>query len=366
MFPRDMIPNYINELDPYAPGRQIEDVAAELGLTRIIKLASNESCLGPSPRVLEALVKALPGVHRYGDASSARLKKAIAEKLDLPAECLVCANGSSEFILVLAHALLRPGLSAVMSKPSFSLYHQNAKASGAEAREVALKDYAHDLPELLNAVDGSTRLVFLDNPVNPTGAWLDGDEIESFLDALPGDCLLLLDEAYVEFARAPRPDYRKILSTGRTVILRTFSKLYGLAGLRAGYALMDPVLAEAVNKARQPFNINLLAQVGAMAALEDDIHVEETKRLTWKGLDFLAAELPKRGLSCHPSQANFLMADTGRIKAEDVARSLLREGVIVRTLGAYGLDFQLRITVGLEEENLALLEAVEKAKAAGS
>jgi histidinol-phosphate aminotransferase len=360
MFPQDIIPPYINALSPYEPGRLIEDVIRELGLKTVIKLASNENCLGPNPKVLEALQKALPGIHRYGDAASTRLKEAIGKKLGIPEEYIVCANGSSEFILVLSHAILSPGLNAVMSKPSFSLYFQNATASGAKVIEVPLKGYAQDLDALRARINDDTRLVFLDNPVNPTGAWLDGPLIHDFVAKLPPKCIFLLDEAYVEFARAPLPDYRALLDTGQVVILRTFSKLYGMAGLRSGYALMDPALAGALNKIRQPFNINLLAQVGAMAALEDDDYVERTRKATWESLDHLMVELPKIGLKTFPSQANFVMAETAGMGGHEFATKLFKEGVIVRALGAYDLQDKVRITVGLPEENIALIEGAKK------
>ncbi|MDR2340509.1 MAG: histidinol-phosphate transaminase [Deltaproteobacteria bacterium] len=360
MFPSDIIPPYINALSPYEPGKRVEDVAKELGLSKVIKLASNENCLGPNPKVLEALKKALPGIHRYGDAASVELKARIASKLGVSEDSVVCANGSSEFILVLSHAVLGPGLSAVMSTPSFSLYHQNAAASGAEVREVKLRDYAHDPQALRAAVTDNTRLLFLDNPVNPTGAWLDAGKVCELAESLPERCLFLLDEAYVEYAREKAPDYIRLLATGKVVILRTFSKLYGMAGLRAGYALMDPQLALALNKIRQPFNISLLAQVGAMAALEDDDFAKRTKDATWEGLDFLLSELPKAGLATHPTQANFVMARTGDLPGSEFASKLFREGVIVRALGSYGLHDMVRITVGLRDENLSLLSAARK------
>jgi histidinol-phosphate aminotransferase len=360
MFPSDIIPPYIDALSLYVPGRSIEEVAEEMGLSKVVKLASNENCLGPDPRVLEAIAKALPGIHRYGDPASQKLRAAIAEKLGLPQDTVVCANGSSEFILVLSHAILGPGRSAVMSSPSFTLYRMNAAASGAEVREVPLKGHSHDLGAILKAVTDDTRLVFLDNPLNPTGAWLEAGAIHRLLSDLPPRCLLLLDEAYVDFSRLQRPDYPRLLQTGRAVVLRTFSKAYGLAGLRAGYALMDPALAAAVNKIRQPFNINLLAQVGVLAALADDSHSDRTKAATWEGLDFLAGELPGIGLAPFPSQANFLMAGVPGISGSEFTTRLFREGYILRALGSYGLHDKVRITVGLPEENRGFLEAARK------
>ncbi|MDR2353523.1 MAG: histidinol-phosphate transaminase [Deltaproteobacteria bacterium] len=360
MFPSDIIPPYIDSLSPYVPGRLIEDAVKELGLTKVIKLASNENNLGPSPMVLKAITEALPGIYRYGDPASQQLKKAIAKKLDLPPEYIICANGSSEFILVLAHAILRPGLGAVMSKPSFTLYHLNAAASGAEITEIGLKDYKHDLLAIKKAINENTRLVFLDNPINPTGGWLTKESLREFVEDLPPKCLLLLDEAYVDFARSPRPDYKELLSGGQVIILRTFSKLYGMAGLRAGYALMDPILSEAINKIRQPFNINLLAQIGALAALKDDSYAQETKKNVWKMLDVLYLELPKLGLQTHPTEANFLMVGTGNMPAQDFYTGLFKEGVIIRSLTSFGLFDKVRISVGIHPEILSLIEASKK------
>jgi histidinol-phosphate aminotransferase len=360
MFPKSVIPECANRLAPYEAGRRTEEVMRELGLASAVKLSSNENCLGPSPRALKALRAALPEIHRYGDAASAELKEAICQKLGVPQECVICANGSSEFILVLSHLILGPGLHALMSKPSFSLYFQNAAASGAEITEAPLKNFAQDLEALKSGIRENTRLVFLDNPVNPTGSWAEAKDIEAFAGSLPPECLLMLDEAYVEFSRAPLPDYQKLLASGQVIILRTFSKLYGLAGLRAGYALMDPLLAGAVNKIRQPFNINALAQLGAAAALNDDDYVQKSKEAAWAGLDWLARELPRAGMPVFPSQANFIMADTGKMDARDFAQALFREGVIVRALNPYGLTHHVRITVGLPEENQALVNAVIK------
>jgi histidinol-phosphate aminotransferase len=228
-----IIPQVIENLSPYIPGRLLEDVEAELGLSNIIKLASNENSLGASPKAMEAMAEALRNIHRYSDADGRALKKALSDKFGYDPAGLVTGNGSSEFILVLAHAFCGPGLSAVMSRPSFTLYAKNVQAAGGTVREAPLTPaYGHDLEALLALADDSTRLVFLDNPLNPTGAYLTPEAILAFYEKLPETTLLVLDEAYIEFARQPRLDWLKVKSPGRLVILRTFSKLYGLAGLR--------------------------------------------------------------------------------------------------------------------------------------
>jgi histidinol-phosphate aminotransferase len=357
-----VIPPNVAALSPYVPGRLIEDVLAEVGLPSAVKLASNENSLGPSPKVLAAVAGALPGLNRYGDADSRALTRAVSAAVGHPAEGIVASNGSSEVILVLCHALLGPGTTAVMSRPSFTLYAKNAQAAGAEVVEIPLDaGFGHDLGAMAASLDGRTRLVFVDNPLNPTGAYLGPEALDRLMAALPPTALLVLDEAYVDFCRSPRPDYAAILATGQAVILRTFSKLAGLAGLRAAYALMDPDLAAVLDKVRQPFNLNNLAQAAAIASLDDRDHRSATLDMTWRALDRLAAELPKLGLAVHPTESNFLMArlPEGRL-AEEVVNALLKEGVIIRSLNSFGLPRHVRINAGLPEELDALLAGLEK------
>lgn len=362
-----IIPPHIRNLAPYVPGCLIEEVEAELGLSGIIKLASNENNLGPSPKALAAMAEALPRVHRYSDAASRALKEALARRFDYDPSALIAGNGSSEFILVLAHALLGPGLKAVMSKPSFTLYAKNAQASGAELLEAPLtSDHRHDLEALSRLVDDRTRLVFLDNPLNPTGAWLDCDELTAFYLSLPDSTVLVVDEAYVEFARRPRVDWRPFLrSPGRLVVMRTFAKAYGLAGMRAAYALMDPALGAMMDKVRQPFNMNVLAQVGAAAALSDQEFLDRTLNMTWSSLDRLAAEFRRLGLKPSPSEANFMMIDLMGPSADTVFQAVLRRGVITRSLTSFGLPGHLRVSAGLPEETEALVRAMEETLQAG-
>ena len=358
---KNFIPEHIEKLEAYVPGRLIEEVAAEMGLSRIIKLASNENNLGPSPKAVKAISSALGGLARYGDADGRALKKAIFQKFGFDPQSLMVGNGSSEFILVMAHALLGPGTSTVMSRPSFTLYAKNAQASGAEVREVPLKNFGHDLDGILARVDSSTRLIFLDNPLNPTGAYLLPGEVENFLNALPANCLLVLDEAYVDFTRKPKPDYLRLLAQYKNfAVMRTFSKIYGLAGLRSAYMALNPSLAATLNKVRQPFNMNSLAQLAAIAALDDYDYLEATLNMVWEGLDYYYEELPLLGLVPHPSEANFLMVGLGAPKADEIFKALMKEGVIVRSLSSFALNDHLRITCGLPDENQALLAALKK------
>ena len=358
-----IVPECLKSLAPYVSGRLIEDVLEEAGLASAVKLASNENSLGPSPKALEAIGKALSGLNRYGDADSRRLRMAISKKVEHPAEGIVAGNGSSEFVLNMAHGLLNPGLRAIMSKPTFTLYAKNSQAAGAEVVELALtKSHGHDLEAVLRAANERTRLVFLDNPLNPTGAYLAPEEIYGLVEKLPSSAILVLDEAYGDFARSPRPDYAFLLATGKVVVIRTFSKIYGLAGLRAAYALMPPELAQALNKVRQPFNMNNLAQAAVMAALEDSEHLERTLAMTWSGLDRLAKELPPLGLAPHPTEANFLMAALpGGLPADKLLGALLKEGVIIRSLSSFGLPSHIRINAGTSEELDVLLAAIPKA-----
>ncbi|UQZ87948.1 histidinol-phosphate transaminase [Deltaproteobacteria bacterium Smac51] len=355
-----IIPEAIENLSPYVPGRLLEDVQAELGLPDIIKLASNENSLGASPRALEAMADALKNIHRYGDADARALKKALSEKYGYDPASIVTGNGSSEFILVLAHALTGPGLSAVMSKPSFTLYSKNVQAAGGLVREAPLTaDYGHDLEALLKLVDDSTRLVFLDNPLNPTGAYLEPEALLSFYEKLPETALLVVDEAYIEFARKPKVDWPALKSPERVVVMRTFSKVFGLAGLRVAYALMDPGLAAAINKVRQPFNMNTLAQVGAAAALTDDDFIERTLKMTWESLDYLTAEFKALGLNPYPTEANFMMVGLDGRSADDVFQAVLHKGVITRSLTSFGLSKHLRVNAGQPNESEALVRAVK-------
>jgi histidinol-phosphate aminotransferase len=298
------------------------------------------------------------------------LKVALSRKTGYDPAQILCGNGSSEFILLLAHVLIGPGERALMSRPSFTLYAKNALAAGAEVVEVPLtSDYGHDLATLLAKAEEAgerTRLVFLDNPLNPTGAFLSQEALTNFYFRLPPSTVLVLDEAYIDFSRRPRADWRPLLAEadGRLVVLRTFSKAYGLAGLRAAYALMAAPLAAALNKTRQPFNMNGLAQAGALAALEDEDFLRRSLEMTWTSLDYFQAEFTRLGLDPRPTEANFLMADLGGRSADELFQALLHHGVITRSLTSFGLPTCLRVNAGLPAESRTLVSALEEVLAA--
>jgi len=354
-----LIPSYIENLAPYIPGRLVEEVEAELGLRDIVKLGSNENPLGPSPKALAAMVTAITRSNRYSDSDSRLFRKSLSEKLGYPLESILAGNGSSEFILMLCHSLLGPGLKAVMSRPSFSLYALNARAAGAEVLEAPLTpDYGHDLAALRRLVDERTRLVFLDNPLNPTGAWLKAEDLLEFHRSLPEETILVMDEAYVDFSRQPKVDWREaLISPGRLAVLRTFSKAYGLAGLRVAYALMEPALVEALNRVSQPFNLNNVAQAAAVAVLDDEEYLRKSLQTVWDGLDYFRRELKALGLEPYPTEANYMMVGLGRRSSAEVFQAILRQGVITRSLASMGLPHHLRFCVGLPRENEALVKA---------
>lgn len=346
-------------LAPYVPGKPIEEVQRELGLAKVVKMASNENPLGPSPRAVAAIIQAVSELGRYPDAGGAALRAALARKTGFSPDNLILGNGSSDFIQVAARSFLRPGETAVMSRPSFALYAKNTQIAGARPLEVPLTpDFGHDLAAIVREADRCrARMVYLDNPLNPTGACLTGKQVEALAVNLPRDCLLVLDEAYIEFSRRPRPDYHKLITAdSRVVIIRTFSKAYGLAGLRLGYAIMSERLAGILNKTRQPFNTSLLAQAGGLAALADEEHLAASLKFNEEGRNYLSAAFESLGFKPYPSEANFLMVALKR-PAEEVFQALLAKGYITRPLGSFGLPEHIRITPGHPDENKGLIKA---------
>ena len=356
---------HIRELAPYQPGKPIEAVARELGLHDVIKLASNENPIGPSPKAVEALGAELAGVNRYPDGASFELRAALAERLSVAAEQLVFGCGADELLELVAKCFLGPGDEVVYAWPSFAMYPIVARGMGATPVAVPLDaDLRHDLNALAAAVGPNTKVVFVCNPNNPTGTSVGAGEFQRFARSLPDDVVLVVDEAYREFAR--RPDFPDALAAvaerPATLVMRTFSKLYGLAGLRVGYGVAGEELSDYLNRARHPFNVNRLAEVAALAALEDGEHAERTLRANAEGAEFLTRELGALGLEVWPSDANFLMVRTG----EGWADRLEREGVIVRPLAGFGLADCIRVTIGTAEENERLVKALERLGAGGS
>ncbi len=359
--PRLRQPVHLAGLDRYEPGKPIAEVQRELGLQHVVKLASNENPLGPSSLAVEAVKGGVADLHRYPDGPAVELREALARHTGVSRAQVAVGNGSTDLIDLLARAFLGPDDNAVISEGAFARFRQVVLARNGKARTVPMRDGTHDLAAMGRAVDLRTRLIYVANPNNPTGTWNSRGEIEGLLATLPPEVLLVLDEAYFEFAReeAAYPDGLDFVRSGaNVVVLRTFSKVYGLAGLRVGYAIGAPELIDAVDTIREPFNSNSLGQIGAAAALQDEEHVERTVRLTCVERTRLLEALQERGLRVLPSLGNFLFVDTNRPGA-DVFRRLLEKGVIVRPMGAYKFPTALRVSVGLPAENSLFLEALD-------
>lgn len=356
-----LISKEVASLVPYTPGKPIEEVKRELGLSEVIKLASNENPLGPSPKAQAAVIAAVTSLHRYPDGSGYNLRKALAAYLDLEPENIVLGNGSDEIIEFCARAFLAPGMHAIMSDPTFLFYSKAVQALSGQAVQVPLKGFKHDLAGIQKEVDEKTALIFLDNPNNPSGSYVPAPVMKSFLADLPRTTVLVLDEAYRDFVRDEALiDVQEVIQRDRPVIfLRTFSKAYGIAGLRIGYSVSHPELAGYIDRVRQPFNINSLAQAGAVAALEDKEFYRKTLSVTWSGLDWLWQELDRLGLKYHRTQTNYFLIELDR-SGDEAFDLLMKEGVIVRSMDSYGLTNTIRLTVGLPEENELFIKALKK------
>ncbi len=351
----------IKTLVPYPPGKPLKELEREYGISNSIKMASNENSLGPSPRAVKAIAMALANLHRYPDGSCYYLAQALAKKLEISREELVFGNGSNEIIELLAGAFVCPGDEVITSHPSFLVYQSMVQAKNGINRVVPLKNMRHDLEAIFGMVNNKTRLIFLDNPNNPTGTVLQKKEFENFLARIPESVIVVLDEAYVDFVEpARRLDVRKYMHAKTPVVsLRTFSKAYGIAGLRVGYGIMTAEIASYLHRVRQPFNVNELAQVGALASLEDEEHYENTLIMTREGIAWLTKEIESLGCRVFPSQTNFFLVDVG-VNAKMIYEKMLLEGVIIRAMTAYGYPDYVRITVGTAEENKRLITALGK------
>jgi histidinol-phosphate aminotransferase len=353
----------LQDLPSYQPGRPIEEVARELGLpaAAIIKVASNENPLGPSPAAQAAMQRALTRLNLYPDGNAFDLKQKIGAKLDLPPANLILGNGSNEIIEFVGHVYLAPGVEVVVSQYCFAVYPLVAKLFGAKLVTVPARDMGHDLPAILKAITPQTRVVFVANPNNPTGTVVPKDELLRFIEQVPADVLLVMDEAYIEFL-AGAADLVALIRSGakpNLLLMRTFSKIYGLAGLRIGYGIAHPQLIAAFEKIRQPFNINSIAQAGALAALDDAAHVQRTRENNARGLEFFAEAFAKLGLEFVPSAANFLLVKVG--DGQRVFEAMQRQGVIVRPMGGYQLGEWIRVTIGTPEQNERSLKELRTA-----
>jgi len=354
-------PDYISSLKPYKPGKPLEELEREYGVTDSIKIASNENPLGPSPKALEAIRRALGNLHRYPDASGFKLKRKISEKFRIDAAQVVLGNGSDEIIGMLTRAFLQPGDEVILPAPSFLMYAILVRSAGAVPVAVPLKALSLDLDGMKDRITSKTRMIFICNPNNPTGTFITGKDFRGFLGGIPEDLIVVVDEAYIEFVRkAEAVSSIEYLKGDRSLVtLRTFSKAYGLAGLRIGFGVMPTEIAELLNRVRHPFNVNNLAQVGALAALDDAVFFEKTLKLVHSGLDFLYRSLDNMGIEYFPSQANFFLVNV-RQNADAVFEAMLKKGVIVRSMTEYGYPEFIRINVGLPHENERFLKALAK------
>jgi len=360
-----LIKPHIRELEPYQPGKPIEELERELGIEGAIKLASNESPIGPSPRAVAAVRDALAGVHRYPDGASFALRRKLAARLGVDGSQLVFGCGADEVLELIAKCVLGPGDECVYAWPSFAMYPIVVRGMGATPVPVPLDaGLAHDLAAMRRAITPRTKLVFVCNPNNPTGTSVGARAFDDFVASLPADLVLAVDEAYVEFARCP--DFPRSLEwlsrRPGTLVLRTFSKIYGLAGLRIGYGVSDRELASYLERARHPFNVNRLAEAAAVAALDDAEHAERSRAVNAEGMAYLSRELPALGVEVWPSDANFLLARIGA----GMCDRLLRQGVIVRPLAGFGMPEHVRISIGLPEENERLVKTLRRIREGGA
>lgn len=356
---RKLANDWIEDLIAYEPGKPLEEVARELGMDDhrdIHKLASNENALGPSPMAVAAMKAAAEDMHIYPDGGAFALRRAIASRLDIHPDQIMLGNGSNELIVFLAHVFLRPGLNIVMSDKAFVIYRLAASLFQAETIVVPMNGYTHDLEAMADAVTPETRLLYVANPNNPTGTTVSSGAIASMMERIPEHVIVVFDEAYIDLLPPEeQPDTLRHLRAGRNVfILRSFSKSYGLAGLRIGYAVSSKTGIELLHHVRQPFNANAMAQTAALAALEDDEHLAQTRRLVRDGLEQLRKGLREIGVDFIDSEVNFLLVQTG--KAREIFKRLQRARVIVRPMDGYGMPDMIRVTVGTAEQNRRFLD----------
>ncbi|WP_137888142.1 histidinol-phosphate transaminase [Pseudomonas sp. 2FE] len=353
----------VQKLSPYVPGKPVDELARELDLdpATIVKLASNENPLGPSPKALAAIREAVAELTRYPDGNGFSLKSLLAVRCGVQVSQVTLGNGSNDILELVARAYLAPGLNAVFSEHAFAVYPIATQAVGAEGRVVPAKDWGHDLEAMLAAIDANTRVVFIANPNNPTGTWFGPAALTDFLARVPGHVLVVLDEAYIEYAEGGElPDGLDYLAGHPNLLIsRTFSKAYGLAALRVGYGLSSVAIADVLNRVRQPFNVNSLALAAACAALEDADYLAQSRQLNDAGMAQLEEGFRRLGLSWIPSKGNFIAVDLGRESAP-LFQALLREGVIVRPVANYGMPTYLRVSIGLPAENARFLDALNK------
>ncbi len=383
------VPEYIMSIKPYEPGKPIDELQREYGIKNIVKLASNENPVGPSPLAVKAMGEHLATMNRYPDGSAFKLTSKLAERFKVKYENIIVGNGSDDIIALLAHAFLGCGREALMPLPSFLMYEISVRTSGGTPVMVPLNGLSLDLDALAKSVTEKTAMIFLTNPNNPTGSYFTTTEFNDFMKKIPDDVMVIVDEAYIEFAKdseifnSLNLEHRVKNSIGsdkmetidlkngnslrelvplfdsRVISLRTFSKAYGLAGFRVGYGVMDESIVSVLHRIRQPFNVNSLAQVAAAAALDDSQFLEFGIKTTHQAIDYLVKELSLMGIKTFPTQANFFLLDVKR-DATQVFREMLKYGVITRSMKSYGFPSYLRISAGLPDENRTFIEAIRK------
>lgn len=363
---RELVPQFIRDIEPYVPGKPIEEVERELRM-RAIKLASNENPLGPSPLAIEAAKKALAESNRYPDGGGFYLREKLASRLGVPGEAIILGGGSTELIDLAARTLLHQGDEGITSKGSFPMYYISIRATGARLVEVPQKNYGFDLDGIARAITPRTKLIYIANPNNPTGTMFTADAFEAFLWRVRQNVLIVLDEAYFDYVKTP--NYSRSIEQMRSgrnlLVLRTFSKVYGLAGLRIGYGIAPAGLLEEMNKLRSPFNTSIVAQAAALAALDDTEHVRRSLDSNRAGLAQLAQGLEEMSVRFVPSAGNFLLIELG-MDAKPIADALLNLGVIVRPMRWMGFPNAIRVTVGMREENTTFLAALAQVFAAAA
>ncbi len=356
----DAAPDYIRAIAPYQPGKPIAELAREMDLdeAQIVKLASNENPLGASPRALAAIENQLMDLARYPDGGGYDLKRALAQRLAVAQSRIVLGNGSNDVLEMAARAFLSAGNSAVYSQYAFAVYPLAIQAVGATGIETPAKDWGHDLDAMLSAIRADTRLVFIANPNNPTGTLVDGQALKAFIEQVPARVGIVLDEAYFEYlpAELQNDSLAWIDAHPNLIVTRTFSKAYGLAGLRLGYAVCHEQVADLLNRVRQPFNVNSLAQAAAIAAMEDEAFLAHCLKINQEGMVQITEGLDELGVPYIPSHGNFVACQVG--DAAHVNKALLERGVIVRPIGGYGMPQHLRVSVGLAEENTRFLKVL--------
>lgn len=357
---RQLAKKHILGIKPYKPGKPIEELKRELGLKRVIKLASNENALKPSDRVISRITRSLKGLNRYPDSGCFYLKRKLAKRFRLRPENFIIGNGSDEIIVFAVRAFVRPDEEVIIARPTFLIYEIASKVENVKIRYIPLRNFRYDLASMKKAITKKTKLIFIANPDNPTGTYVTAREIEEFMTGLRKGLIVFFDEAYYEFAKESRdyPRTLRFLKTRDTIITRSFSKIYSLAGLRIGYGMAGSELIDAMERVREPFNVNSLAQAAGLAALDDKEHLIRSVRMAGAGKKFLYNELDRLDIAYIPSATNFVLIKIGK-GAGRIYRSLLKKGVIVRYMAGWGLADFIRVTCGTMEENKIFIRALK-------